>query len=92
MKQHRLAARDLDLAHRLRQLRYVGPDSPYLPDSPVLTECVPGKGIQMEFDIGCATWRGRGYAANVEAVVNVLRKAGVEITDNGVQLIKPPRR
>jgi hypothetical protein len=34
----------------------------------------------------------RGYAANVEAVVNVLRKAGVEITDNGVQLVKPPRR
>jgi hypothetical protein len=34
----------------------------------------------------------RGYAANVESVIEVLRKAGVEITQDGVQLIKRPRR
>jgi DNA-binding XRE family transcriptional regulator len=33
----------------------------------------------------------RGYAGNVEAVIEVLRKAGVKITDNGVELIKPRR-
>jgi hypothetical protein len=33
----------------------------------------------------------RGYAGNVDAIVNVLRKAGVEITDDGVKLIKPRR-
>jgi hypothetical protein len=34
----------------------------------------------------------RGHAANVEAVVAVLRKAGVEITEDGARLIKRPRR
>lgn len=35
----------------------------------------------------------RGHASNVEAVVGVLRKAGVEITEDGVRLIpKRPRR
>jgi len=40
----------------------------------------------------CGVRPVRGHAHNVEAVVNVLRKAGIEITESGVQLIKSPRR
>lgn len=39
----------------------------------------------------CGTKPARGHAANVEAVINILRKSGVVITDNGVELRKPRR-
>jgi len=34
----------------------------------------------------------RGYAGTVDAVQRALRSRGVEITENGVQLVKRPRR
>jgi hypothetical protein len=40
----------------------------------------------------CGSKPVRGHAGNVESVVEVLRKAGVEITDDGVRLIKKPHR
>ena len=33
-----------------------------------------------------------GMVRNVEAVLDALEKAGVEITESGVQMIKKPRR
>jgi hypothetical protein len=33
----------------------------------------------------------RGHASNVEAVIAVLKKHGVEITDDGVRLIGKPK-
>jgi hypothetical protein len=35
----------------------------------------------------CGDRSARGHAGNVEAVVNVLRAAGIEITEDGVRLI-----
>jgi hypothetical protein len=34
----------------------------------------------------------RGQGSTIEAVVTALEKSGVEITQDGVRYIKPPRR
>jgi hypothetical protein len=41
---------------------------------------------------GCKDKPVRGHASNVEAVITVLRKAGVEITEDGVRYVRKPRR